>query len=525
MPSTDPNAYGSSWYQATRVASPPRDRLAVELDVDVCVIGAGLAGLSAARAVAKRGWSVAVLEAQRVAWNASGRNIGFVVPGYAADIEALVARVGKDHARKLWRLSEAGVELVRGAIRETELPGVEMSEGGWLRVSKISNEHELRARAEWLAGEFAAAVEFWPAERVREALCSPLYFGAIHHPRAFSVHALNYALGLAAAAEAHGARIYEQSEAVEIDPAGVRKRVATKQARLRAAHVVLAGNVHVGALMPQLAQTLMPIHNYVLTTAPLGAALREAIRYPGAVSDSELADNHYRVVAGDRLMWSGRSTVWRGRPQRYVDTLIADIGRAYPQLREVKAEYAWTGTLGSTVHRMPLIGEISPGLWALTGFGGHGLNTTAMGGELIARAIVDGDQTWRLFAPFEMVWAGGLYGRLAQQANYWSQRTRERFDGYLARRRSIGRWSVEQAPPAPPAPSPPAAREPADAAEKPMPATRAAKKPSVLPEAELSQSKAPAAAGQRKRRTGKSGSADQAASPPLPPRHEGKPLK
>jgi glycine/D-amino acid oxidase-like deaminating enzyme len=315
------------------------------------------------------------------------------------------------------------------------MPGVELSEGGWLHVSKTDDAGTVEAEAKRLAGDFGAAVEFWPAERVREQLDSSLYFSAIHHPRGFSIHPLNYAFGLAADAEAHGARIYEETPALEIDPAGVRKRIVTKDSRVRAAHVVLAGNVHLTALMPQFANTLSPVFTYVIATGPLGPQLREAIRYPGAVSDTELADNHYRVVDGDRLIWSGRSTVWQDRPQRYVNTLLADIARAYPQLHNVKAEYAWNGTLGITVHRMPQIGEISPGLWLLSGFGGHGLNSSAMGGDLIARAIIDNDRRWELFSPFEMVWAGGLFGRAAQQLYYWSFRTHELAAGWLARQR------------------------------------------------------------------------------------------
>jgi glycine/D-amino acid oxidase-like deaminating enzyme len=436
MSTIDPNAYGASWYYATRVGAPPRGRLAVEVDADVCVIGAGLAGLTVAREVARRGWSVVVLEARRVAWNASGRNTGFVLPGFSASAEALVARVGLDRAKALWALSEAGAEYVRNAIGETGMPGVELSESGWLHTSKTDRDGALKSEVDLLAGDFGAMAEFWPAERVREELRSPLYFGAIHYPRGFSIHPLNYALGLAASAEACGARIYEETPALEIDPAGVRKRIVTKDSRVRAAHVVLAGNVHLAELMPQYASSLLPVASYVITTAPLGPELREAIRYPGAVSDTDLADNHYRVAQGDRLIWSGRSTVWRDRPQRYVDTLLGDIARAYPQLRNVKAEYAWSGTLGNTVHRMPQIGEISPGLWLLSGFGGRGLNTTAMGGELIARAIVEGDRRWEMFSPFEVVWAGGMFGRAVQQAYYWTYRARERFDGFLARRRA-----------------------------------------------------------------------------------------
>ncbi|HXF88565.1 MAG TPA: FAD-binding oxidoreductase [Xanthobacteraceae bacterium] len=423
----------TSWYEATRVVDEARGTLNIDLDVDVCVIGGGLAGLTAAREIARRGWSVVLLEARRIAWNASGRNTGFVLPGFAADPEAVIARVGLEQAKALWTLSQAGFDYVRTAARE--MPGVEVSEGGWLNVAKFDNDEEEKKSAEQLAGDFGVAVEFWPPERVREVLKSPLYFGGLHYPNAFSIHPLNYALGLAAAAEAAGARIFEDTPAVEIDPQGVRKRVVTPNGRVRSAHLVLAGNVHLKRVMPKIAGTLLPISVYVLTTAPLGERLKEAITYPGAVSDTKLADNHYRVVGGDRLMWSGRSTVWQGNPRRYARPLVEDIKRAYPQLGEVQVDYVWTGTLGNTVHRMPQIGELMPGCWLVSGFGGHGINTTAMGGELIARAIVDGDGTWRQFIPFELVWAGGLLGRAAMQVYYWTYRRREQLRAHLSRQR------------------------------------------------------------------------------------------
>jgi gamma-glutamylputrescine oxidase len=434
MKTADPGAYGSSFLAATKVASAARARLGVELDVDVCVIGAGLAGLTVAREVARRGWSVVVLEAHSVAWNASGRNTGFVLPGYAASPKALVSRIGFDDTRKLWALSEAGAEYVRRTVQEEQMPGVELAEGGWLHVTKTSDESSVQAEAE-LLGRLGAQVEFQSAERVREQLRSPLYFSGLHYPRGFSLHSLNYALGLAAAAERDGARIFEDSAALEIDPAGVRKRVTTKDARVRAHHVVLAGNIHLAELIPQFGNTLLPAHTYVIVTAPLGDALHEAVRFPGAVSDTDLADNHYCVVEGDRLMWSGRSTVWRGKPQGYVETLLGQIRRTFPQLKNVKAEYAWTGSIGNTVHRMPQIGEITPGLWLLSGFGARGLNTTAIAGEIVARAIVDADKTWQTFSPFALVWSGGVYGRVAQQVAYWSNRVSELVVSRIAQRR------------------------------------------------------------------------------------------
>ena len=295
---------------------------------------------------------------------------------------------------------------------------------GWLYVAKSDNGEELLHYGE-LLGQLGCDVEYWPTERVRAFLHSERYFQAIHFLRAFSIHPLNYALALAAAAERDGARIFENTPALSIDPAGVRKRIVTPHARLRADQVVLAGNVELRGLMPRLAATLIPMTTYVITTQPIGARLGEAVAYRGAVSDTDLADNHYRIVGGDRLMWSGRVTVWQRDAQHYVRALTGDIEKTFPQLGPVAAEFAWAGTLGNTVHRMPQIGELGPGVWLLSGFGGHGLNTTALAGNLIARAVVDGDQTWRQFTPFELVWAGGVLGRAAAQMRVWLKRLTE----------------------------------------------------------------------------------------------------
>ncbi|HLA20013.1 MAG TPA: FAD-binding oxidoreductase, partial [Pseudolabrys sp.] len=295
----DNETIAGGWYEATRVASPERERLNFDLDVDVCVIGAGLAGLTAAREVAQRGWSVAVLEAGRVAWAASGRNTGFVLPGFGEHIDDIVERVGLDHAKQLWGLSERGVDYVRFTIEDTGMAGVEPVPG-WLHVSKTDNAAELVAQVERLRW-IGADVEVWPTARVREQLANPRYFDAVHFRRAFHIHPLNYALGLAALAEKAGARIFEQTPAVSIDPSGVRKRIVTPNARVRAGHVVLAGNVDLGALMPRLSATLLPVTTFVLVTEPLGPVLHELVRYRGAVSDTNRADNHYRIVGENRL--------------------------------------------------------------------------------------------------------------------------------------------------------------------------------------------------------------------------------
>lgn len=434
----DDETMAGGWYEATRVASPEHERLNFDLDVDVCVIGAGLAGLTAAREVAQRGWSVAVLEAGRVAWAASGRNTGFVLPGYSEPFEDIVERVGLDHAKQLWGLSERGLDYVRFTIEDARLPGVDPVPG-WLHVSKTDNAAELVAQVERLRW-IGADVEVWPTARVREQLNNPRYFGAVHFRRAFHIHPLNYALGLAALAAKAGARIFEQTPAVSIDAAGVRKRIVTPNALVRAGHVVFAGNVHLGALMPRLAATLLSVTTFVLVTEPLGPMLHELVRYRGAVSDTNRADNHYRIVGdadsgGERLQWSGRMRAWQADPRWVARGLAADIRRNFPDLGKVEIAHLWRGTLGRTVHRMPQIGEIERGVWLASGFGGHGLNTSALGGELVARGIVEADETWRLFAPYELVWAGGLLGRVLAQGVYWGTRPLDRAAQELSRYR------------------------------------------------------------------------------------------
>src|SRR5580700_426054 len=206
MSDTDTKAYGDSWYAATIADAPPRPPLAFDLDVDVCVIGGGLAGLTTARELARSGWSVVLLEAGRLAANASGRNTGFVLPGFGADADNIVARVGFERAKDLWTLSQAGLDYVRNAMRTDCGAGVDPQDG-WLYVSKKDNTDEF-VKAVGVLGELGCEIEGWPTERVRAVLRSERYFYAINYLRALTVHPINYALKLAAAAERDGARIF-----------------------------------------------------------------------------------------------------------------------------------------------------------------------------------------------------------------------------------------------------------------------------------------------------------------------------
>lgn len=421
--------------------APARPRLTFDLDVDVCVVGGGLAGLTVAREVARSGASVAVLEGRQVGWNASGHTLGTVMPGFGHPIADLIARVGFEDARELWALAQEGADYIRTAVTDADMPGIGFSEGA-LEVSTVDSGDELISRLQTLGEDFGTDVEGWQAERVREVLRTPRYFHAIHYPRAFQIDGRRYVHGLAALAEQAGVRIFEDTPVVGLDPAGIRKRIATPQAKLRASHVVLAGGVHLGAPLQRLSDTLLPVQRWAAVTEPLGERLTEIIAFQGSVSDTGgLA--HYRIVEGDRLMWSGPETTWTtgavAGPQRVGRTIARQIQTLYPKLGPVAIAEVFGGVFGQTVHGMPQVGEWRRGVWIASGFGRQGLNTSAAAGQLIARGILHGDDRWRLFSPFELVWAGGRLGKLAGQAVITWSRGQGTVAGILARYREGAR--------------------------------------------------------------------------------------
>jgi glycine/D-amino acid oxidase-like deaminating enzyme len=417
--------------------TPERSRLTFDLDVDIAVVGAGLAGLTVAREAARLGASVAVLEGRHVGWNASGHHLGTVMPGYGVPIGELIARVGFEDSRELWALSKEGAEYVRAAATEDLMPDIGLSEGA-LEVSNVEAGDELISRLQLLGEDFETEVEGWQVDRVRAALKTGHYFHGVYYPKAFQIDGRNYIHGLATLARRAGARIFEDTPVVGIDASGIRKRIVTPSARLRASHIVLAGNVHLGAPLRRLSETLLPVWRYAAVTAPLGERLAETISFKGSVTDTAGID-HFRIVEGDRLMWASPETTWAARPERFAPAIARRIRTIFPGLGNPEIAEVWSGVVGQTVHGMPQIGQLRKGLWVASGFGRQGLNTTAMAGQLIARSILWGDDRWRLFSPFELVWAGGPTGRVAGYAIGIWERGSSALAGTLARYRERAR--------------------------------------------------------------------------------------
>lgn len=420
-----PMTLAQTYYEATSSSYAARPQLVHDIDTDVCIIGGGFAGLWTARALQKRHKDVVLIERNAVAGAASGRNGGFVSAGFNKDLSAIAGRVGFDHARALYGLSRMGVELVR---EETALgfPGVNMKPG-YLRVSCDDDAEGMKREADWFSREFAHDMEFWPTERVGEAMSSEQYYQGLHDADAFHVHPLNLAIALAEEIKRRGGKIYENTAALNADIDGVRKIIVTPRGTIRAEHVVFAGNDLPVGDFPDLARTILPVATYLGVTRPTGTKLAEVIRYAGCVQDDRHAFNYFRVI-GDRLMWGAGISTSLKQPADLEEQLRKRILSVFPQLSGIAIERAWSGVMGFTIHRMPQIGMLRPGAWIASAFGGQGLNTTAMAGEVIAAAIAEKDDRWRLFIPFGLVWAGGWFGKTYAQINWWQRKLRDRID-------------------------------------------------------------------------------------------------
>jgi gamma-glutamylputrescine oxidase len=424
--------YPASWYAATRDSSPDRPPLAGKVEADVAVVGAGFAGLHTARLLATGGRKVVLVERRKIGWGASGRNGGFVGAGFAARSSALIDRLGLDHARRLYAQSQRGVAIVRTALDDLGRPDIRMGQilmgMGKLTVSRTDQGAGFADRTRALAEKLGASFEPWEAARVRALIASKRYHQAIHDPQSFHIHPLNLALALAGDIERRGGRVHERSEAAGLDRQGAGWRLRTEGGEIAARHVVLAGNADLGRVQPRIARAVLPVATYVAVTEKIGARLADVLRWTGAISDTRRAGDYYRIVDGDRLLWGGRITTDTREPPRLRDMMRGDILSVYPELQGVKIEYAWPGIMGYAPHMMPQVGEIEPGLWVCSAFGGHGLAQTAAGADAVAAGILGEDDRWKLFAPFGTAWAGGPLGRLATQLIYWKLQASDWWD-------------------------------------------------------------------------------------------------
>ncbi|MFY0681331.1 MAG: FAD-binding oxidoreductase [Thalassovita sp.] len=379
-------AYPPSWYAATATSFPAQPPLKGDERTDVCVIGAGYTGLSAALHLAEAGLRVTVLEAHRVGFGASGRNGGQLGSGQRQDQKVLEQMMGTQTARQLWAMGEDAKDLVRSLIARFEIdcdlkPGI-----AWtgFDASEMEDLHRYSAHMQQHYGyDQISALD---AEGFHTLCPSPRYHGGVLDRGAAHLHPLNFALGLARAAQGLGARLYEQTEVREITE-GPRPIVHTAQGNVTCDHVVLACNGYVGGLSQQVAARVMPINNFIAATEPLGEAASQVLAQDVAVCDSKFVVNYFRLSRDKRLLFGGGESYGYRFPKDIAAKVRKPMVEIYPHLKDIRIDYAWGGTLGITMKRLPHVARLSANILSSSGYSGHGLGTATHCGQLMAKAI------------------------------------------------------------------------------------------------------------------------------------------
>jgi len=423
-----------SFYEAT-VTRPERARLSGKRAADVCIIGGGLAGLSTALGLVERGVrDVVVLEAQQVGFGASGRNGGFVFGGYSLDCADLLRILGAARARELYALTTDAVDLMRRRITRYGIE-CDATHAGVILANWFDEPARLEAQRRLMKESFGVDWEPVDPATLATQLKSNRYHGGLLEHNAFHFHPLKYVLGVAAAVADAGAQIYEHSPVVRLQQQGSGFLVETAEGAVEARQVVMAGGGYVRNVYPRVERAVLPIATYVMATEPLGARLKDAIDTSAAIYDTRFAFDYYRPLPDTRILWGGRISVLNREPQAIARLLRRDLLKVYPQLHDVRIEYAWGGLMSYARHKMPQIGQSADGVWYAVGFGGHGMAPTTVSGELLAAAIAGERPVPEAFAAFGLTHTFGTLGLATAQLTYTAMQAR---DALAVRRRASG---------------------------------------------------------------------------------------
>lgn len=411
--------YPVTYYSRTKADDVARPMLEREITADIAVIGGGLAGLSAALQMSRAGKKVVVLEAESIGFGASGRNGGFVSPGFATGGDAIAARAGRDVAKTLHKMSIEGVEFVRQNITALKIEEARLSPG-IMSVRRYDDGDSLKHYADELYRDYGYKLDFHTTAETRNILNSRRYFQSVTDPNAFHIHPLNYLRALGREIERLGGRIFEHSRVVQLLDHGDGKLVKTAEGQVKAGAVLITTGGYTDGLVGQIKRAYLPIATYVMVSEEAPELIASAIRTTSAIGDNRRAGDYYRVIdGGRRLLWGGRITTRAADTPGVVRELRNEMVGTYPQLASLKTELAWSGLMSYARHLMPQIGQLDRATWYCTAFGGHGLNTTAIGGKVVAEAICGQSDRYKLFEKFGLVWAGGAAGLAAAQLTYW----------------------------------------------------------------------------------------------------------
>lgn len=404
-------------------------KLDTTITCDVCIIGAGYAGLATAAGLVERGMNnIVILEAEQVGYGASGRNGGFVFGGFSLGNQALIDQLGQAQANNLYQLTLDAVELIRHRIEKYRI-ACDKNESGVLLANWFKDERILIRQQELMQRQFNVDWALWSREKTREHLRSNRYFAALHECNAFHFNPLKYAQGLATYLVSKGVQLFVQSKVLHIDSRNSEKIIRTALGEVCARHVVVCCGGYIENLKPALARSVLPITTFVMATEPLGEKLTQAINTPAAVYDTRFAFDYYRPLPDTRLLWGGRISIFNPSSQRIAKKLYSDMVKVYPQLHGVNVEYAWSGIMSYASHQMPQIGQLPDELWYAMGFGGHGVSTTTLAGEVVAEAITSNRTLPSGLEYFGLPPSFGAIGLLAAQCTYWFYELRDLWRG------------------------------------------------------------------------------------------------
>ena len=380
-------AYPTSWYAATAAQLARFPKLKGDEKADVCVVGGGYTGLSAALHLAKAGRDVILLEAQRVGFGASGRNGGQLGSGQRMEQDGLEKLVGDDDARHLWTLAEDAKDLVKGLIAQHNI-ACHLKPGVAVAASHAADCKDLHGYARHLQDRYGYdQIDVLDAEAFHDLCPSPDYLGGYLDRGAAHLHPLNYARGLAKAAVKAGAEIFELSRVTSV-AGGPPCTVKLENAVIKADHVLLCANGYLGNLDKQVADRVMPINNFIIATQPLDdATCKSLIRDGEAVHDSRFVVNYFRISEDNRMLFGGGENYSYKFPSSIENTVRPCMLKIYPQLKDARIDYAWGGTLAITVNRLPHLDFRKDGIVNLSGYSGSGVHMATMSGKIVAEAV------------------------------------------------------------------------------------------------------------------------------------------
>jgi gamma-glutamylputrescine oxidase len=391
--------YLDTYYAATVRAPPLTAALTGRLSADVCVVGAGIAGCSAALALAERGYRVVLLEAQRIGWGASGRSGGQAIFGTATEQPDLERLVGIEDARRVWEVSLAGLALLRQRIQHYRID-CDWVDGWMLAAIKPRQWKDLQSWQDDLARRYGyASTRLMERSELRSTVATERYIGALYDSNSGHLHPLRYTLGLARAASEAGVEIHEASRVLSFNRRDGRIRVYTDAGALDCAQLVLAGNAWLGDTAPPLRRKLMSIGSYVVATEQLGEErARRLIANNAALCDTNWILDYFRRSSDHRLLFGGRVNYSLLNVRAVAPATRARMVNVFPQLRGTRIEYAWGCLLDITVNRAPHFGRLEPDVYFLQGFSGHGISLAGIAGQLVAEAIAGTAERFDVFA-------------------------------------------------------------------------------------------------------------------------------